>query len=59
MRRFGCHGCGRGFSTDTSEEEMAREYFEEYGHSQEESEEGNVSLCDDCHKKLMDIKSKK
>jgi hypothetical protein len=47
-RQFTCAACERVFDTSTSEEDMEAEFVGRYGHSQSDSDEEVVSVCDDC-----------
>lgn len=51
-RQFVCAGCGWEFNTETTEEEKNKEFYDEYGHSEKDSDEEVVSICDNCHVKF-------
>lgn len=56
MHKFTCAGCKNEFETSTSPEEKAKEFFEEYGHIESESDEEVFSTCDYCHSLIMEAK---
>ena len=52
-RLFTCAQCGYTYNTSSTQEEIESEYTELYGHSLAESDEDNLSVCDDCSDEIL------
>jgi predicted RNA-binding protein len=51
MREYTCFMCGRLCQYDITEEELQRQYVEEFGVLNAELDEA-VEICDDCYQKI-------